>query len=123
MQTSMIQDGFGTVFTAEGAERVDAVPTESIINAIKETGLVLFQGFGTTRDEFDETTARVGGTYMNYKGGGYVRKTEGEEKNATILSTSTTLAKGKVVPLPSPCRCTWKCRTPTSSRCCCGSIA
>lgn len=58
MQTSMIQDGFGTVFTAEGAERVDAVPTESIINAIKETGLVLFQGFGTTRDEFDETTAR-----------------------------------------------------------------
>lgn len=102
MQTSMIQDGFGTVFTAEGAERVDAVPTESIINAIKETGLVLFQGFGTTRDEFDETTARVGGTYMNYKGGGYVRKTEGEEKNATILSTSTTLAKGKVVPFTQP---------------------
>lgn len=102
MQTSLIQDGFGTVFKAEDGERVGVVPKEAIINALKETGLVLFDGFGATREEFDETTARVGGTYMNYKGGGYVRKTSDEEKGNTILSTSTTFAKGKVVPFTQP---------------------
>lgn len=102
MQTSMIQDGFGTVFKAGDGERVDVVPKDAVINAIQETGLVLFQGFGTTRDEFDAMTAKVGGTYMNYKGGGYVRKTSDEDKGNTILSTSTTFAKGKVVPFTQP---------------------
>ena len=102
MQTSMLQDGFGTVFAAEPGDRASDIPTQSVINAIRETGMVLFQGFGTSREEFDEMTARLGGKYMNYRGGGYVRKTEGEDRNATILSTSTTFEKGKVKPFTQP---------------------
>lgn len=98
----MLQKGFGTVFAADPGERIEAVPAEAVIDAVKATGLVLFQGFGASREEFDAMTARVGGAYMNYKGGGYIRKTEGEDKGATILSTSTTLSKGKVVPFTAP---------------------
>lgn len=102
MQTTTIQKGFGTVLTAEPDERLGDVPAQAVIDAIRETGLVLFQGFKASRDEFDDMTARVGGDYMNYKGGGYVRKTDGEDKGNTILSTSTTLSKGKVVPFTAP---------------------
>jgi len=102
MQESLLQEGFGTVFTAGSGERVDAVPREAVISAVQRTGLVLFRGFGTSREEFDAMTARIGGEYMNYKGGGYVRKTSDEDKGNTILSTSTTLSKGKVVPFTAP---------------------
>jgi len=102
MQFSTLQDGFGTVIAADKDERIDAVPAQTVIDALRDTGLVLFQGFGTDRDEFDATTARVGGNYMNYRGGGYVRKTEDEDKGNTILSTSTTFAKGKIVPFTQP---------------------
>ena len=102
MQTRTLQDGFGTVFGAEAGETTADIGAQAVIDALKGTGMVLFQGFGTSRDEFDDLTARVGGSYMNYKGGGYIRKTEGEDKGNTILSTSTTYAKGKIVPFTQP---------------------
>lgn len=102
MRTRTIQDGFGTVLTAGNGERIGDVPAETVIAAIKATGLVLFEGFRATRDEFDDMTDRVGGDYMNYKGGGYIRKTDGEDKGKTILSTSTTVSKGKIVPFTAP---------------------
>ena len=102
MQTRLLQDGFGTVFSADAGEGTGDIEASSVISALTETGLVLFQGFGTTREEFDDLTARVGGSYMNYKGGGYIRKTEDEDKGNTILSTSTTVAKGKIVPFTAP---------------------
>lgn len=102
MRTSMVQEGFGTVFSADAGEGLEAVPTAAVISAIRETGMVLFQGFGADRAAFDALTARVGGDPMTYKGGGYIRKTEGEEKGATILSTSTTFEKGEVKPFTQP---------------------
>ncbi len=102
METKTLQEGFGTVFEAGPGERIGDVPADAVISAIKETGLVLFLGYGTNREEFDATTERVGGEYMNYKGGGYIRKTDGEDKGNTILSTSTTYAKGKIVPFTQP---------------------
>lgn len=99
MRTRTIQEGFGTIFEAEPGDRVGDLGADRVITALKETGLVLFQGFGTTREEFDAMTDSVGGDYMTYKGGGYIRKTQGEDQGKPILSTSTTLEKGKVKPM------------------------
>ena len=102
MQTTFLQDDFGAVLTAEPGEKASVIPAETLKTMLTRHGTILFQGFGTGVEEFDAITDKIGTDYMNYKGGGYVRKTTGEESGKTMLSTSTTLEKGKVKPLTMP---------------------
>ncbi len=102
MQTTFLQGDFGAVLTADPGDTVSDIGADTLRSLLTQHGTVLFQGFGTTVEEFDVVTDRVGTDYMNYKGGGYIRKTTGEESGKTLLSTSTTLEKGKIKPLTMP---------------------
>jgi len=102
MQTTFLQGDFGAVLTADPGDRASEIGAERLKSLLTQHGTILFQGFGTSVEEFDVLTDQIGTDYMNYKGGGYVRKTTGEESGKTMLSTSTTLEKGKIKPLTMP---------------------
>ncbi|SMY09265.1 TauD/TfdA family dioxygenase [Flavimaricola marinus] len=102
MQTTFLQDDFGAILTAEPGDKATDISPETLQSLLTKHGTILFQGFNTTTEEFDVITDKLGTDYMNYKGGGYVRKTTGEEDGKTMLSTSTTLEKGKIKPMTMP---------------------
>jgi len=89
MQITDMQDHFGAIVTAEEGETYKDIDRNQVIALIKERGTVLFRGFNASRDDFDAITDIINPDYMNYKGGGYVRKTVGdsESKGKALLST------------------------------------
>lgn len=102
MHTTFLQDDFGAVLVAGPGEKASDIGAQNIKDLLTRHGAILFQGFETDLEEFDALTDTIGTDYMNYKGGGYVRKTTGEEEGKTMLSTSTTFEKGKIKPLTMP---------------------
>lgn len=74
MYTTPMQDHFGVILNAEAGETVSDVSKETVASLIKDHGTVMFAGFKASRDDFDDFTDRVTGDYMNYRGGGYIRK-------------------------------------------------
>jgi alpha-ketoglutarate-dependent taurine dioxygenase len=74
MHTTPMQENFGVILHAENGETVRDVPKEKVAELIRDHGTVLFSGFKASRDDFDDFTDRVTGDYMNYRGGGYIRK-------------------------------------------------
>ena len=99
MLTKFLQGDFGAIIEAEPGDKATDIGADTIKSLLTAHGTVLFKGFGTTLEEFDILTDIIGTDYMNYKGGGYVRKTTGEEQGKTLLSTSTTLEKGEIKPM------------------------
>lgn len=87
MQTTPIHDDFGTVISATNGEKLKDIDPGEVISLLKERATVLFRGFGASKEEFDAFTDRVSPDYMNYKGGGYIRKSVGEEDGKALLST------------------------------------
>lgn len=84
MRTTPMQDHFGIVLHAENGETAGDIPKETVAELLKAHGAVLFSGFKAGRDDFDDFTDRVTGDYMNYRGGGYIRK---EVAKKALLST------------------------------------
>lgn len=84
MHTTPMQENFGVVLHADVGDTIDDVSKEQVGELIKEHGTILFSGFKVGREGFDEFTDRVTGDYMNYKGGGYIRK---EVAKGALLST------------------------------------
>jgi len=74
MHTTPMQENFGVILHADAAETVADVTRDRVAGLLKDHGTVLFSGFRASRDDFDDFTDRVTGDYMNYRGGGYVRK-------------------------------------------------
>ena len=89
MKTRPLQDHFGTIIEAEPGEKTTDIDLGLVQDLLKERGTVMFRGFRASRDDFDAFTDTVSTDYMNYKGGGYVRKTVGDsdEKGKALLST------------------------------------
>lgn len=89
MQTRAIQDHFGTIMQAGPGETVDDIDIAAVTALIKERGTVLFSGFGANREDFDRFTDRISPDYMDYRGGGYVRKSVGggAGEGKALLST------------------------------------
>lgn len=92
MQTTTMQGDFGAVLTADPGEKVEGIDAGTVKSLIKAHGTVLFRGFEASRSDFDTFTDRINDDYMNYKGGGYVRKTVGAdgksgEDGKALLST------------------------------------
>jgi alpha-ketoglutarate-dependent taurine dioxygenase len=87
MQATPMTEDFGTVLTAGDGETLDDVAKDEVVDLIKDRGTVLFRGFKASKEDFDAFTDRVTGDYMNYRGGGYVRKQVGEDDGKALLST------------------------------------
>lgn len=89
MQTKPLQDHFGTIVMADPGERIADLDRDRIIDLLKHSGAIMFSGFGATRTEFDAFTDTISDDYMDYKGGGYVRKTVGggAGEGKALLST------------------------------------
>ncbi len=84
MRTSPIQDFFGVVVHADEGATVADLAKDDIADLIKKHGTVLFSGFNASREQFDDVTDMVSDDYMNYRGGGYIRK---EVAKKSLLST------------------------------------
>ncbi|MGQ0609925.1 MAG: TauD/TfdA family dioxygenase [Paracoccaceae bacterium] len=102
MDISFLRGDFGAIVTGSPGERASDISADRLAEMLRKHGAVLFQGFGTDLAEFDVMTDKLGTDYMNYKGGGYIRKTTGEETGKTLLSTSTTFEKGQIKPMTMP---------------------
>lgn len=87
MHTTPMQENFGTVLTAADGETVYDIDSDEVISLLKERGTVLFRGFKASREDFDAFTDRISPDYMNYRGGGYIRKAIGEDEGKALLST------------------------------------
>lgn len=88
MKTAPMQDFYGTFLIAEPGETVADIDIAQVTRLIKERGTVIFKDFKATKEEFDTVTDRVSPDYMNYKGGGYVRKEVGDKTDGkALLST------------------------------------
>jgi alpha-ketoglutarate-dependent taurine dioxygenase len=87
MQTKPLQEHFGTIIVADPGEKAADIDRNTVISLLKDRGTVLFSGFKASRAEFDAFTDRISDNYMNYKGGGYVRKVVGEDEGKALLST------------------------------------
>lgn len=88
MKTAPMQDFYGTFLIAEPGEAVDDINIDQVTQLIKERGTIIFSGFKATKEEFDKVTDRVSPDYMNYKGGGYIRKEIGDKTDGkALLST------------------------------------
>lgn len=88
MKTTPMQDDFGTILVADPGERAADIDVGEVARLIQERGTLLFSGFRATREEFDAFTDRISGDYMNYKGGGYIRKSVGDDTDGkALLST------------------------------------
>lgn len=74
MHTSPIQEKFGVILHADTGDTVDDISKDEVARLLTENGTVLFSGFKASREDFDNFTDRVTGDYMNYRGGGYIRK-------------------------------------------------
>lgn len=84
MHTTPIQENFGVILHAEEGENASDIPKDKVARLIKEHGTIVFSGFKAGRDDFDDFTDRITGDYMNYRGGGYIRKEVAEK---ALLST------------------------------------
>lgn len=89
MKTKPLQDHFGTIVVAEPGQSVADIDRAGVIELIKERGTVMFSGFNASREDFDGFTDSLSEDYMDYKGGGYVRKSVGGGKGEgkALLST------------------------------------
>jgi alpha-ketoglutarate-dependent taurine dioxygenase len=89
MKTSPLQPHFGTIVTAAPGQTVADIDHDAVVALIKERGTVLFTGYGATREDFDSFTDTISEDYMDYKGGGYVRKSVGggAGEGKALLST------------------------------------
>jgi alpha-ketoglutarate-dependent taurine dioxygenase len=87
MKTAPMQDFYGTFLIAEKGETVNDIDADQVFALLKERGTVIFKDFKASKDDFNAVTERLTPDYMNYKGGGYVRKSVGDEKGKELLST------------------------------------
>jgi len=87
MQITPMDKDFGSILEASPGEKVTDIDRDAVIALIKERGTVLFRGFGASRNDFDTFTDVISDDYMNYKGGGYIRKVVGEDDGKALLST------------------------------------
>jgi alpha-ketoglutarate-dependent taurine dioxygenase len=89
MQTKPLQDHFGTIVMAAPGQTVADIDLPAVIALIKTRGTVMFQGFNASREDFDSFTDSLSDDYMDYKGGGYVRKSVGggAGEGKALLST------------------------------------
>ena len=87
MQITPMDKDFGSILEASPGEKVGNIDRDAVIALIKERGTVLFRGFGASRSDFDGFTDLISDDYMNYKGGGYIRKVVGEDDGKALLST------------------------------------
>lgn len=88
MKTSPMQDFYGTILAAEPGETVDDIDMDQVVDLLKERATVIFKGFHASKEDFDKVTDRLSPDYMNYKGGGYIRKEIGDKQDGkALLST------------------------------------
>jgi alpha-ketoglutarate-dependent taurine dioxygenase len=86
MKTEPITEQFGTQVLGESPADLDAVDKESVVDLFKERGALWFRGFNVSLERFNDFTASFSTDYMNYRGGGYVRKEVDSGKDSTLLS-------------------------------------
>lgn len=88
MKTASICQEFGTKIVATDTRNIFELPPESIIGRFKQSGVILFRGFDTDAEIFEQFTNLFGTDFMHYIGGAQVRKIINEGGDRTISSVN-----------------------------------
>lgn len=87
MNTKPITDYFGTQIIGSSLEELLSLERERIIELFKERGALWFRGFGVDLDQFNGFTSTFSTDFMDYRGGGYIRKRV-DGGDTTLLSVN-----------------------------------
>jgi alpha-ketoglutarate-dependent taurine dioxygenase len=85
MRVVQISEQFGSTIEGSPEEKLANIDPNTVRNLIKDRGVVMFTGFDAPLAEFDMFIRQFGDDFMNYKGGGTVRRKVTEDQ--TLLST------------------------------------
>lgn len=87
MHITPVTDYFGSEVAGNSPQELMALDRNAVIDLFKERGALWFRGFGADLEQFNEFAMQFGSDFMNYRGGGYIRKEVGGGDN-TLLSVN-----------------------------------
>jgi alpha-ketoglutarate-dependent taurine dioxygenase len=88
MGTRAICGDVGVMIEGSRDESIVDLDRQPVINLFKSSGAILFRGFGMDLEGFSAFSSSLTTEFMTYKGGSYIRRTVGDGKDETLLSTS-----------------------------------
>lgn len=88
LQTEPLFGSLGLAITSPDARDIMELDVNEVIEQFKKSGLLLFRGFNVDSQKFEQFTNQFSNDYMNYAGGGYVRRTINDKSDGTILSVN-----------------------------------
>lgn len=86
MNITPLSKDFGAIVHGSSSGELFALAREEIIKLFMERAVLLFTGFNVDLDAFNRFTDRFSNDYMNYRGGGYVRKPVETKNEPKLLS-------------------------------------
>jgi alpha-ketoglutarate-dependent taurine dioxygenase len=83
--------------TLDGSDEPDLfeLKTDKVVELLKSTGFVLFTGFETDTNKFEQFSNLFSTDYMDHRGGGAMREVINKDGDKTILSVAYAFNKNK----------------------------